>query len=289
MQKYVIVTDSCANLSDEIISLYNIPILSLSFKVNDEEIKSYNGKKTDLKLYYDMMRRKERITTSPVNSDEVYIFFNNLLKEGYDILYIGFSAKLSNTFNACRLELDYLQKKHPERKLFFIDSISGSLGLGLLVEKAYEMKTSGKTIDEVYIWVEKNKYKVIHLFTVDTLYHFYQGGRVGKTGYLISKLIGMKAILHCNSDGRLEVIGRAIGRKKALVSLVDKLIESIEDSKNQVIYISHSDCLETVEIVKNLITNRIEVKGFVVTEIDMVVGAHTGSDAIALFYFGNSR
>ena len=290
MNKYVIMTDTCANLPNDTINKYRIPLLSLSFNVDDQSIKSYeNGKSVDLKLYYDLIRNKESINTSPVNSDEAYLYFNDFLKDGFDLLYVGFSSKLSNTFNSCKLELEYLQKRYPERKILYVDTLSASLGQGLLVEKACELRESGKTIDEVYIWLEKNKSYVSHLFTVDTLYHFFQGGRVGRTSYYVSNVLDIKPIMHCNIEGRLKVIGKAIGRKKSLAAIVDRVVSTIIDSKNQYIYISHADCLDSVEVVKKMITDRIEVKGFVVNYIDLVVGAHAGPGAIGVFFFGEQR
>ena len=290
MQKYLIITDTCANLTDETINKYQIPLISLSFIYNDKVFKSYeNGKSTDLKAYYELLRNKERITTSAVNSDEVFTFFNNFLKEGYDILYIGFSSKLSNTFNICKLELEYLIKKYPDRKILYVDSLSGSLGQGLLVEKAYELKVSNKTIDEIFIWLERNKLKVLHLFTVESLYHFFQGGRVSRASYFISNILDIKPILHCTIEGRLEVIGKAIGRKRSLLNIVNRLVDNITNPKEQMIYIAHADCIDSVEVIKKLILEKIEVKGFVVNNVDLVVGAHAGPGTIALFFFGENR
>ncbi|MDL2292223.1 DegV family protein [Acholeplasma sp. OttesenSCG-928-E16] len=290
MAKFKIITDSSANLTDEIINKYQIPILSLSFIVNDVAYKSYeNGRVTELKMYYEMMREKEHVSTSCVNGDEAYTICNKILKDGEDILYIGFSSKLSNTYNVVRLELESLQKKYPDRKILYIDSLAASLGQGMIVATACQMRESGKTIDEIYIWVEKNKLKACHLFTVNTLYHLLKGGRVNKVSYLISNVLDIKPIMHVDMEGRLIAIGKTIGRKRSLNNLVDRLVDSILNPEEQTIYISHGDSLEDALYCKKRISERINVKDFVINYVDLVVGAHSGPGTIAIFYYGEHR
>ena len=165
---FEIVTDSSSNLPEELIDRYQLPILSLVFRVGDEEYRSYTkGIKTDLKQFYDMMRRKEKITTSLVDPKSCMELFGALLEQGKDILYIGFSSALSGTYQAASSALDELRPRYPERKIYHIDTLGASLGEGLLVYHAAQLREQGKTIEEVYNWLLENRLHLCHWFTVD--------------------------------------------------------------------------------------------------------------------------
>ena len=98
---YRIVTDSSANLTDELIDRYQLEILSLVFMVDGKEYLSYvKGETSDLKQFYTMMRDKKNITTSCISPKSCYDIFEPILQSGDDLLYIGFSSGLSNTYQA---------------------------------------------------------------------------------------------------------------------------------------------------------------------------------------------
>jgi DegV family protein with EDD domain len=165
------------------------------------------------------------------------------------------------------------------------------MGEGLLVHKAVGLKDSGKSIDEVADWLENNKLNLCHMFTVDDLHHLHRGGRVSKATAIIGTLINVKPVLHVDNEGRLIPLNNVRGRKKALISLVDQMEASVKDYRgsNDIIFISHGDCIEDAEFVGNLIKERFGNLEVLINFVSPTIGSHSGPGTIALFFMGKSR
>jgi DegV family protein with EDD domain len=165
------------------------------------------------------------------------------------------------------------------------------MGEGLLVHKAVGLKDSGKSLEEAADWLENNKLHLCHMFTVDDLHHLHRGGRVSKATAIIGTLINVKPVLHVDNEGRLVPLNNVRGRKKALASLVDQMEASIQDysGSNDIIFISHGDCVEDAEFVGNLIKERFGHVEVLINFVSPTIGAHSGPGTIALFFMGKSR
>ncbi len=287
---YVIVTDSAANLTEELYDSLGISVVSLSFHVDGKEYKSYEkGKKTDLKQFYDMMRQKEQITTSLIDPDSFIKAFSEILESGNDVLYIGFSSGLSGTYQSSTIAAADLTERYPDRRIVTVDSLCASVGQGLLVFYAAKLQQEGKSLDEVKTWVEENRLNLCHWFTCDDLFFLMRGGRVSATSAVVGSLLQVKPVMHVNNDGKLAVVSKARGRKQALNTLVANMEQNVKDPQKQHIFIGHGDCEEDALYVKKLIENKFTVKDIMITYIDPVIGAHSGPGTLALFYMGTDR
>lgn len=287
---FEIITDSAANLPEDMIDQYGIHILSLSFLVEGKEIYSYEkGKTTDLKPFYTMMREKKEISTSLINVDAAMELCGGLLEEGRDILYIGFSSGLSGSYQAVSIALNELKEKYPQRKIYYVDTLAAALGEGLLVKYASDLQREGKGIDEVYNWILNNRLRLCHWFTVDDLFFLKRGGRISGATAVLGTALSIKPVMHVDDEGHLVVIEKARGRKKALDCLVKHFEESVEEPEGQYIYISHGDCLEDAEYVMNQIKGKYKISGSLIRILDPVIGAHAGPGTVALFFLGKKR
>lgn len=287
---FEIVTDSCANLSEDILEENQIRVLSLSFFVEGKEYYSYEpGKQTDLSAFYQMMREKKEITTSLVNADRVMQCLEPLLEAGKDVLYICFSSGLSGTYQAAAIAMEELREKYPERKIFLVDSLAAALGQGLLVYFAIEQRKQGKSIEEVYNWQMDNRLKVCHWFTVDDLFFLKRGGRVSAATAVLGTALNIKPVLHVDNEGHLINMEKARGRKKSLDSLVKHFEETAIEPGKTPVYISHGDCLEDAEYVADQLRNKFGVEKFLIRILDPVIGAHAGPGTVALFFYGEER
>ncbi len=147
---YELITDSAANLTDEIIEKYSINIISLSYKIGDEEFDGYEkGKATNIKPFYDRMRQGEVASTAQITRQSLREAFEEILKRGSDFLYIGFSSALSGSLNNAVMVANELREEYPDRKIIVVDSRAASMGEGLLVYHAALLKEQGKTMDEI--------------------------------------------------------------------------------------------------------------------------------------------
>jgi len=287
---YEIVTDSSANLTDEMIIRYKINIISLIFRVGDKEFYSYTkGETTDNKKFYEMMRNGETISTASIDLQLCRKVFEETLKKGKDVLYIGFSSALSGSFNAGALIARELQPEYPNRKIIVIDSLSASMGQGLLVYYAAEKKLQGKSIGEVKDWILEHRLNVCHWFTVDDLVYLKRGGRISSTSAFLGTALGIKPIMHVDNEGRLVPVGKVRGRRKSLEALTKEMEETCVNPKEQLVFISHGDCIEDVQTLEKLVRDKLKVKDVIINYVDPVIGAHSGPGTIALFFMGTKR
>lgn len=287
---FAIVTDSCANLLDETIDKYDIHILPLTFMSDGEVYTSYTkSEKTDLSAFFKMMREGKVFTTSLPKLDDSKRTMEELLGSGSDILFIAFSSALSGTFSAIDLIAKELQAAYPDQKILTVDTLSASMGQGLLVWEACEMRESGASIDEVHKWIEDNKQNVGQWFTVEDLMFLYRGGRVSKTSAFAGTMLNIKPILQVDSDGLLIPKEKVRGRKKSIDALVSHFEKSsIKPYKGKVL-ISHGDCIEDAEALKSKIQEKFDIEEIYINYIDPVIGAHSGPGTLGIFYTATSR
>ncbi|MBR2500299.1 MAG: DegV family protein [Clostridia bacterium] len=287
---FVLVTDSSANLTTDIIEKFNIEIIPMIFLVNDVEYRSYKkGENVDIKQYYDMMRNKEHIKTSLL-SPEMYIeAFKPFLENGQDILYIGFSSGLSGTYQSSKIAAETLAEEYPERKIVAWDSLCASMGEGLMVYYAAKMKEEGKSMDEILSWLEDNRLKLCHWFTVDDLFFLKRGGRISATTAILGSALNIKPVLHVDNNGKLVSVDKARGRKQSMNALVTKFEETAINPKEQIVFISHGDCIDDANYIKDRLRERLGIEDIVINYIDPVIGAHSGPGTLAIFFLGTQR
>lgn len=288
---FAIVTDSSSNLPEDIIDQHDLTVLPLTFMVDGEEYRSYlKGEKTDLSQFYTMMREGKVITTSLPNLKESRESIEALLREGRDVLYLGFSSGLSGTYQAIELLLTELAGLYPDRTVASVDTLAASLGEGLLVYYAAKMREEGASIEKVRDWVEEHKLHLAHWFTVDDLMFLFRGGRVSRTSAWAGTLLNIKPVMHVDDEGHLIPLEKVRGRKKSLKALVDHMEQmAMSPVADQTVFITHGDCLEDAEYVADLVRERFGVSDVLINWVDPVIGAHSGPGTMALFFLASER
>ena len=290
MNKFKIITDSSCDLTAELAEQLEIDVLCLSVLAEDKVYKNYlDGREISPTDYYKMLRDGLMAKTAAANIEDFTDIFTKWLDEGYDVIYLGFSSALSGTFNTGKIVADEMREKYPDRKIYCVDTLSASLGQGMMVYYAANMQKSGASIDEVRDWVEENKISQAHLFTVNDLHHLHRGGRVSKTTAIIGSALGVKPLMHCDNEGKLVKTGVVRGRQASLDALVKKMKETIINAESQTVFISHGDCIDDAEYVKSEILKALPVKEVVINFVGPVIGTHSGPGTMALFFFASVR
>lgn len=286
---YVITTDTCCDLPKDYLKEKEIEEVSLYYNMNGSVYG--NDQEMDIKEFYDRMRGGEMPTTMAANPEELEEMFEKYLSAGKSVLHLAFSSELSSSCGNAMVAARELNEKYTDNKVIVIDTLAASLGQGLMVYKAEELRQNGKTIDETATWLEENKLHFCHQFTVDDLNHLYRGGRVSKLTAVAGTIIQIKPILHVSDEGKLIPIGKARGRKKSLTALVDNMQRTMGSyrDKNDIVFISHGDALEDAEYVANLVKERFGIEKFLIHPVSPTIGAHSGPGTIALFYMGEKR
>lgn len=289
MKDFLISTDTTADLPASYVKENNIDIHTL-FYAFGEVIYGTDNIMPE-KEFFDRMRNGEMPTTMACNPQDCKTIFEKRINEGFDILHIAFSSALSSSYNNACIAANEVMEEHPGARIVVVDSLAASMGEGLIVYKAVEMKKSGKSMDEIIDFVNNHKLNVVHNFTVDDLNHLYRGGRVSKTTAIIGTLANIKPILHVDNEGRLINIGKVRGRKKSLIALVDRMEEHIGSyrDKNDVVFISHGDCLQDAQFVAGLVKERFGIDNIWINYIYPTIGTHSGPGTVALFFMGESR
>ncbi|MCB2287532.1 DegV family protein [Clostridium algidicarnis] len=285
----VIITDSSCDLPLDYIRDAKVSFLGLvsNFKGNDY-VEDF-GQTLSYKAFYDGVRNGEMPTTSQINSYRFFEAFEKHVKENKSIIYLAFSSALSGTYNSSLIAKSEILEKYPDADITIIDTRSASLGVGLIVYHAYEMLNNGCSKDEIIAWVEDNKLKVNHFFTVDDLNHLKRGGRISPTSAFVGTILDIKPILYVNDLGELIPFTKVKGRKKAIRTLFDTFKDRVVNPEDQIIFISHGDCLDDALFLKSLIEREFKVKGFKINFVGQAIGSHSGPGILTLFFIGNNR
>ena len=288
MNAYTIITDSGCDLSKEKLAALGVRELCLTFRFNDSDTE-YKSGDMPIAAFYQQMRDGRVAKTSAVNYEEFREAFEEELKAGRDVLYIGFSSGLSSTSESAQVAAKELAEEYPDRKVIAIDTRCASAGEGMLVYLAAKMQAEGATVDETAAFVRERYMKMCHWFTVDDLVYLKRGGRVSAAVALAGAVLGIKPVMHVDDEGHLINMSKARGRKAAIKALAQKYVELLEDQEQKMYFISHSDCMEDALLLEELISQHNGQKADLITDVGPVIGAHSGPGTLALFFFGKER
>ncbi|MVB12593.1 DegV domain-containing protein [Caprobacter fermentans] len=290
MSDYRIITDSNTDLTQEQTERLDLAVIPMSFTIGDDSLLDYPDER-DLSSH-EFYRRIAAGETSTTNQISIATFtetFEPYLAAGQDVLYLGFSSGLSGTYNNSVIAAKELAAKYPQRRIATADTLAASMGEGLLVYHAAMMKRGGASLEEVRSWMEQNRNRMHHWFTVDDLNHLKRGGRISGASALVGTMLGIKPVMHFDDQGHIILMEKIRGRKQSLDSLISHMEKTCIEPDKQMIFISHSDSPEGCEYVASEIKRRFGVNQIETAPIGPVIGAHTGTGTVALFYLGQDR
>lgn len=283
---YQITTDSNSDVLPEDLRNYQIPVIPQYYAFGD--VVYGDEKNMTPKEFYETMRKGELPKSMANNPAVIHDKFEEVLKEGKDILHIAFSSALSGSCDNVRMVARELLEEYPERKILVFDSLNASLGEGLSVYRAVELKEQGKSMEEVYEILMEERANINIWFTVDDLHHLQRGGRVSKTTAIVGSMINIKPLLRVTSSGQLKSDGTVRGRKKALKTLAANMEKSLDPEqfgKDRPVAILHGDCMEDALTVKEM----VEAMGYsrvLINDVSPSIGTHAGPGVVGLVYYG---
>ena len=288
-RKFVIVTDSSADMPKAYYEANGLDCLRLGFMLKDETYEGENGQRIEPKEFYDLMREGAMPTTYQVASEVAKIHIEEHLKQGKDVLVIAFSSGLSGTASSFFVAARDLKEEYPDRKIEVVDSLCASMGEGLLLDYVVKKSDEGATLEEVKEYAEQLKLQICHEFTVDDLFHLKRGGRVSGATALIGTVLKIKPVMHVNNEGKLIAIGKVMGRKKSISGIFENMQKAAIFEEGEPIFISHGDCMEDALLLKEMIENAYPKNPVTIHYVGAVIGSHSGVGTLALFYRGKSR
>ena len=290
MRDYVIMTDSCCDLTDQMARELELEVLPLTMHMDGQDYPNdLAGTAISNQEFYKRIRAGKLATTSAVNVGQFQDAMRRVLESGRDIVCVCFSSALSTTYQSAVIAAEDLRAEFPEAEIHVVDSLSASLGQGLLLYLAVEQKRKGLTAAELAKWVEDNRLTVCHWFTVDDLNFLKRGGRVSATTALLGTMLSIKPIMHTSDEGKLVPVSKARGRKAAIAALLDKIEALGIHPEKQTMFICHADCEEDAKAVSQTIQDRFGTPTVHINYIGPVIGSHTGPNTMGIFFVGTQR
>ncbi len=290
MRDFVIMTDSCCDMTAKTAKDLGLVVLPLSLQMGDNVYRNWlDGRDIGFEDFYARIRAGETAITSAVNVGDFEVEMRKVLDDGKDILCINFSSALSTTYQSAVIAADELRQEYPEAKICVVDSLCASLGQGLLLYLCVQEKRKGRSIGEVRAYAEATKGSICHWFTVDDLNHLKRGGRISGATALFGTMLSIKPVMHVDDEGRLVPVSKARGRKASLLALVDRMAETAVDPASGPVFISHGDCEGDALFVAGEITRRFGNKDIYINYVGPVIGNHSGPGTMALFFVGTKR
>ncbi len=289
MRKFAILTDTASDLPESYYTEHDIAAVRLGFTMDGVTYEGEDGAHLDVKEFYKRLRGGSMPTTFQATPDQIAKTMISLCEAGKDILALAFSSGLSGTYESYVKAAELVRENYPDRKIAVVDSLCASLGQGLFVDYVAKKADMGAELEETRLYAEDLKLHICHIFTVEDLFHLKRGGRVSTGTAIVGTLLNIKPVLHVDDEGHLIPIGKSMGRKKSISALVDKLIELNISGDDEPLFISHGDCPEDVEFLISLIKKRFGEREIFVNDIGSVIGTHSGSGTLAIFFRGDHR
>ena len=288
MKSYTIFTDSACDIPASLLEQWGVARVDLTFRFQGEDTEYAEGQMSSHD-FYERMRKGGIAKTSAVNSETFKEAFSAELAKGRDILYIGFSSGLSTTFNSGRIAAQELCEQYPERTIEVIDSLAASAGFGLLIALAAEKRDEGASLADLAEYITSLIPSICQWFTVDDLVYLKRGGRVSPTVAFVGNLLGIKPVLHVDDEGHLINMSKARGRRAAIMALAQKYEELHDSSASNRVFISHGDCEEDANTLKQMLESKHGATVELITPVGTVIGAHSGPGTLAFFFLSTKR
>lgn len=287
---YKLFSDVTADVSEELMrGMPEVELVPMQVELGGENYIYGPGGDLTVEHFYAEQRAGKFASTSQINPMVYRECFEKTLKAGKDILYLCFSSGLSSTLQSANLCAQELREEYPERKLIVVDTLCAAVGEAMLVREAARKQREGLTIEELAAWVEENRLKICHWFTVDSFDHLKHGGRVSAAAAAVGTMLQIKPLLHVDEEGKLRVAEKPRGRKQAIRTQVAHMKEGWTPEMGKLVVIGHGDCPDDVEQLRQAVLKEFPDADIRVAYIGPVIGAHTGPGMLALIYWGTNR
>lgn len=283
---YLIVMDASADIDSKVFIEEDIRFIPMQYSLN-EEMRESKGIESEelLKSFYDSQRSGELTKTTQITPYQYINFFSKLLNEGYSILYLSLSSGLSSTYQSAMLAASELNDEHKDEKVYVVDSLGATGGIGVLLELACKYRKEGKSIEENCALLNNAKLKLHHFFMVQDLMYLRRGGRVSGATAVVGTVLGIRPILKIDENGKLVNFAKRRGNKLALEELA-KLFNENYELNDSPIYIVDGDAKELGDFLASEIKKLIPEAVVKRNMLSPIIGAHTGPGLVAVCFIG---
>lgn len=283
--------DSDCDITIKMAREYGAELISMPYFVNDQEIFPYlDYEEFDAHPYYNMLRKGTIPTTAALSPATYTKLFEPYFANGDEILYIHFSAAMTNTFEAMDQAIRGLSAKYPAARFVHFDTMSMTTGAYVITKEMLKLFKAGKTLDEIVAWGEAEKQHFACYFFVDDLKFFAKSGRVSGFSAFMGGLIGIKPLISINEKGIMGSIGKARGQGNALNALVKYVEDLGDDIKNYEFVVGHTDAPLLVKKLVGMLKAKFgEDLNIEKVIVNPTAGAHSGPDGVSVAFHAKHR
>ena len=288
MKKFIVSTDSTADLYADYIREHDVRLAPLTFTIEKDGVMTeYLDNFTDYSQYvgfFAQLRAKATARTSMLNYESHYNHFKKMAEEGAkDVLHFTISTGLASTINVARQAAADVRKEFPSFNLVPVDSLAATIGQGELVYEAVRLRDAGKTIGEAYDIVSKLPLQFQYVIAANDLFYLQRGGRVSAASAIVGSALGVKPILSFTREGKLSVVDKVRGMKRVIAYALEKMERLQPVEEGRVIHVVHTDAEKEAGELAEKIRQRW---GFEpeVTIMGPVIGTHVGPGAVAVLW-----
>lgn len=284
-----IVSDVCSDLPKEYVAKQEkLELIGMHYQIDGVD-KFYTTDDADkIEDLYKLLGQGSKAKTSQINEEDYYKLFKRLSDQGEAILCIPLSSGISGSFQSAHIARKRLLAEMPSAQIEIVDSLSGSLGQGLLLDYTISFRNSGKNLKESAAFAENLSKKIEHWITLSDLQHLFRGGRLTRGAAFMGTILKIQPILAVNDEGKLFSKEKVKGRKNAVRELFNKL-EKRALREKQKVFIAHSACLDEALALKEMAETLDFVEEVMIAPVGCVVGSHTGPGTLAIFFVGETR
>jgi len=279
-----ILTDSTSYIDKNIREKLKINIVSLSVNFEDESFREVD---IDNETFYKKMKSKGIPKSSQPSISEIYNVMRRVVEKGQSLLCVFISSNMSGTFSTAHVAKDMIIEEFKDAEIEIVDSRSNCMQLGYAAIVAAKAALEGKSLSEVKMIAEDNIKKSRFLFIPDTLEYLKKGGRIGGASALIGNLLKIIPILTVE-NGETTMITKVRTKQKAMVTMVDKMLQDIKELGLGEISVHHIDCYDEAKIIANDLMQKLNIE-VGICDIGPVIGLHVGPGTVGLAYYTKNK
>ncbi len=286
---FEIITDTSANLDCRWLEENRVSVIPFHYYVGGRDCTCTDTRGFDGPAFYSAMRSGERVTTSQITPQAYLDVMRPLLAAGRDILFVGMSSGISGSYAQAEMAAAALREEFPRRVIRLADTLSASLGEGLLVAMAAAWRGQGETLDAVWQKLMTCRMNMCQVFTVDDLKYLRSTGRLSNMAAIVGAVLNIKPLLKGNEEGRIVSFAKVHGRRRAIKGMAEQYDRMVTDAGSQTVGIAHADCQEDADYLIGLLKASKPPRDIMTVMYEPVTGSHVGPGTLALFFMGDAR
>ena len=284
MENFILSTDTCCDDLKSNLKKNKIEFIKMSYIFEGEVYEDNFDSGEEYKFFYDEMKKGKQFSTTGLNPFQFKEYIQKILKrEDKDVLHVCLSSGISGTYDVCQSvanEINSISKN----KLYIFDSHSATQGQNALLAYATILRNQGLSALETLDLLNKAKDKLDVRFFLSDLETLKRGGRISGPQAVMAKVMQLRPILKFDKEGKLQVVEKVMGSKKAVKSLFDNFLKFYDKESPIPIFLAYAGDTTHAEELRKMIEERLGIVNIIIGPVGPVICSHTGPSLTAIVF-----